>query len=122
MCYQQRMNWHEIIDKRSLELHELIVRELRADPSGLERVVAWIEKFLADPEYSTTGKDALNEWMTIIRTHGLPGVLAVMEDRGEEGRRLRQSSPFAVLMPQVERTRIFQKYEALRTRTHPAGV
>jgi hypothetical protein len=39
-------------------------------------------------------------------------------------RRLRHShsSPFGVIMPQKERAEIFQRYEARRLRTHPAGV
>ncbi|MEQ1852015.1 MAG: hypothetical protein ABMA01_10525 [Chthoniobacteraceae bacterium] len=115
------MNWHEVIDERSLELHGVIARELRADPAKIDLVVAWIQRFLDKPDYSDQNKDALAEWMAIIR-QGLPSVLAAIEDRSEEGQRLRQSSPFAVLMPQDDRARIFAKYEALRTRTHPAGV
>lgn len=115
------MNWHDVIDERSLELHGVIDRELRADPAKLDLVVAWIQRFLDDPEYSEDNKDALNEWMGIIR-QGLPRVLEALADCSGEGQRLRQSSPFAVIMPQDERARIFSRYESRRTRTHPAGV
>jgi hypothetical protein len=115
------MNWHEVIDERALEMDAVIARVLRADPAKLDLVVVWIEKFLADPEYSIHSKDALTEWLVIIR-QGLPAVLQALADRSEEGQRRRQSSPFAVLMPQDERTRILAKYEARRPRTHPAGV
>ena len=116
------MNWHEVIDERALEMDAVIARELRADPAKLERVVAWLEKFLADPDYSIHSKDALTEWLELIRTRGLSGVLAALADRSEEGQRLRQSSPFAVIMPQDERRQILAKYEARRPRTHLAGV
>ena len=116
------MNWHEVIDERALEMDRVVARELRADPSKLDRVVAWIERFLADPDYSVHSKDALTEWLDLIRTRGLPGVLAALEDRSEEGQRIRQSSPFAVIMPQDERRRILAHYEARRPRAHPAGV
>jgi len=116
------VNWHEVIDERAIEMDRVVARELRADPSKLGRVVAWIERFLADPDYSVHSKDALTEWLELIRTRGLPGVLAALEDRSEEGQRLRQSSPFAVIMPQDERQRILARYEALRPRTHLAGV
>jgi hypothetical protein len=122
LCYHPRVNWHEVIDERSLELHSVVARELRTDPGKLDLVVAWIEKFLADPEYSIHSKDALTEWLDLIRARGLPGVLEALTDRSEEGQRMRQSSPFAVIMPQDERARIFAKHEARRTRTHPAGV
>lgn len=115
------VNWHEVIDERSLEMDRVIARELRADPAKLELVVAWLQRFLDDPEYSIHSKDALAEWMDIIR-QGLPRVLEALDDFSEEGRRMRQSSPFAVLMPQDERARILQKYEARRPRAHPAGV
>ena len=37
------MNWHEVIDERSIELHGVIARELRANPEKLDLVVAWIQ-------------------------------------------------------------------------------
>ena len=110
------------MDERALEMDRVVARELRADPSKLDRVVAWIERFLADPDYSVHSKDALTEWLDLIRTRGLLGVLAALEDRSEEGQRIRQSSPFAVIMPQDERRRILAHYEARRPRAHPAGV
>lgn len=117
----RRMNWHEVIDERSLELHAVIARELRADPAKLDLVTAWIQRFLDDPDFGDDSKDALREWADVIR-QGLPAVLRALADRSEDGQRMRQSTPFAVLMPQEERTRIFAKYAARRTRTHPAGV
>lgn len=116
------MNWHELMDERALEMDAVIARELRADPAKLELVVAWIERFLAEPDYSVHSTDALMEWLNLIRVHGLSGVLSALADRSEEGRRMRQNSPFAVLMPQEERRRILAKYEARRPRAHPASV
>ena len=116
------MNWHQVIDERSYEMHQVIAEVLRREPAKLDLAVAWIEKWLADPDYSVHSKDALTEWLDIIREGGLPAVLEKLADRGEDAIRMRQSSPFAVLMPQDERMRILRKYEALRPRTHPAGV
>jgi hypothetical protein len=116
------MNWHEVIDERNYEMHQVIADLLRAEPSKLELAVAWMEKFLADPDYSVHAKDALKEWMELIRSRGVGGVLEVLGDRGEEATRMRQSSPFAVLMPQDKRLEILRRYEARRPRTHPARV
>ena len=116
------MNWHEIIDERSREMHQVIAGILREDPAKLDLAVAWIEKFLADPDYSIHSKDALSEWLDLIRERGVEGVLEVLRDRGEDATRMRQSSPFAVLMPQEKRLEILRRYEARRPRTHPAGV
>ena len=116
------MNWHEVIDERSYEMHQVVADVLRRDPSKLELVVAWIERFLSDPDFDIHSKDDLQEWLDVIRLRGLPGALEALSDRSEEGVRMRQNSPFAVVMPQEERLRILHRYEALRPRTHLAGV
>ena len=103
-------------------MDQVVADILRRDPAKLDLVVAWIERFLADPAFSPQSKDALTEWLEVIRTRGLSGVLEVLADRGENACRMRQSSPFAGIMPQEERLRILRRYEALRPRTHPAGV
>jgi hypothetical protein len=116
------VNWHEIIEQRSYDLHQVVASVLVKDPAQLERVVAWIKARLADPNYAIQSKDALQEWLRVIDERGLAGVLEILSDAGEEARRLRHSSPFAVIMPQKERSEIFQRYEARRPRTHPASV
>ena len=118
----QTVNWHQVIDERSFEMDQVVAAELRRDPAKLELVVDWIEKFLKDPDYSSHSKDGLREWLALIRERGLPGVLSKLGERSEDASRMRQSSPFAIIMPQDERLRILRKYEALRPRTHPAGV
>ena len=116
------MNWHQVIEERSYEMDQVIAEILRCEPAKLDLVIAWIEQRLADPDYSVHSKDALTEWLDLIRVRGLPGVLEKLADRSEDAFRMRHSSPFAVLMPQDERMRILRRYEALRPRTHPAGV
>ena len=115
------MNWHDVLDERALEMDRVIARVLRAEPEKLDLAAQWIQRFLDDPDYSEQNKQALSEWMEIIQ-QGLPRVLEALADFSEEGRRMRQNSPFAVLMPQDERTRILAEYEARRPRTHLAGV
>ena len=116
------MNWHQLIEERSYEMHQVVADVLRRNPTKLDLVVDWIEERLADPDYSIHSKDALQEWLDLIRTRGVPGVLDKLADRSEEAFRMRHSSPFAVVMPQDTRMRILRKYEALRPRTHPAGI
>lgn len=120
--YLTAVNWHQVIDERNYEMDQVVADVLRHEPAKLNLVVAWIEKWLADPDYSVHAKDALTEWLDLIRSRGLPGVLERLADRSEDAVRMRQSSPFAVLMPQDERQRILRKYEALRPRTHLASV
>ena len=116
------MNWHEVVDERSYEMHQVVADVLRRDPGKLQLVLGWIDERMADPDYSVHSKDALQEWLDVVRSEGLPGVLRVLSGRGEDTTRMRQNSPFAVIMPQDDRMRILRRYEALRARTHPAGV
>jgi hypothetical protein len=116
------VNWHQIIDERNLEMDRVIADLLRFSPENLHIARRWICSKLDDPCYSEQGKDALREWLNVMDAEGLSGVLRVLQDESDEGDRLRQSSPFAYLMPQEERMRILKKYEPLRVRTHPAGI
>ena len=116
------MNWHQLIDDRNNEMDRVVASVLKQDPDKLVLVVRWIEQRLADQEYSTQLKDELRVWLDLIQDRGLPGVLEALTDRSEKSTHLRQSSPFAVIMPQDERQRILRRYEALRPRAHPSGV
>lgn len=122
MIYTEAMNWHQVIDERSYEMHQVIADILRRSPGKLALVSAWIERMMSNPDYSDQNKDALQEWVDVIETDGVDGVLRVLDDRGEDATRMRQSGPFAVLMPQDKRLEILEKYEARRTRTSLAGV
>lgn len=103
-------------------MDRVVADALRRDPAKLDLVVGWIQERLADPDYSIHSKDALQEWLDLIRSRGLSGVLEKLSDRGEDAFRMRHSSPFAVVMPQDERRKILRRYEALRPRAHPARV
>ncbi len=116
------MNWHQIIEERSYEMHKVVAAVLRREPAKLRLVVDWIQRRLADPEYSVHSKDALTEWFDVIQEKGLSGVLEILDDRGENAARMRHSSPFAIIMPQDERRKILGRYEAFRPRTHSSGV
>jgi hypothetical protein len=116
------MNCHEVIDERNYEMDQVIVDILRTDPAKLDVVVEWIDKFLANPDYSIHSKDALGEWRDLIGRRGIDGVLEMLSNQGEEATRMRQSSPFGVLMPRDKREEILRRYEARRPRTHPSGV
>lgn len=116
------MNWHQVIDERSHEMDQVIADLLRRSPDKLSLVTNWIAYRLSDPNYSNQGKDALQEWLDLIESEGVEGVLRVLDDRGEDATRMRQSSPFAALMPQDQRLKILEKYEARRARASLAGV
>ena len=103
-------------------MDQVIAGILRESPERLAQVKAWIERRMGDPDYSIHSKDALQEWVDVIRADGVAGVLRILDDRGEDATRMRSSSPFAILMPQEKRREILNRYEARRPRAHPAGV
>jgi len=111
----ETMNWHEFIDERSYEMDQVVADVLRRDSGKLQLVLAWIDKRMADPGYSDQCKDALKEWLDLVRSEGLDGLLRKLSERSDDATRMRQSSPFACIMPQDERMRILRRYEALRT-------
>ena len=115
------MNWHEVMDERNYEMHQVIASVLRTDPAKLQLVVSWIEKFLNDAHYSIQSKDALARGLGVIRRGGVDEVLDLVGERGQEATRMRQSSPFAVLMLQDKRLEILRRYESRRPRAHPAS-
>jgi hypothetical protein len=116
------MSWHEVIDQRSYEMHQVIAEILREDPSKLNAALEWIDELLSNPGYSSRSKVALEEWRDLIRSQGLEGVLIVLSDRGEQADHMRHSSPFARLMPQDKRLEIFRRYEARRPRACSPGI
>jgi uncharacterized protein with ATP-grasp and redox domains len=116
------VNWHEVIDERNYAMDQVVAEVLRRDSTKLKLVVDWIKARLNDSDFSGHSKDALTEWLQIIETNGLDGVVAALTDRSENATRMRQNSPFAVIMPPDERLRILRQYEARRPRTHLAGV
>ena len=110
-------NWHEVIDERNFEMDHVIADILRATPDKLRLAQAWVERKLADRKYSDQNKECLREWLDVIETGGIDGVLAVLMSRSDESERLRQGAPFSMLMPDDRRRAILEKYEPFRTRT-----
>ena len=98
---------HRIIEARSLAMHCLIASKIAADPSLLDvartNLAAWRRR------YGDTPPRALEEWREILdRTW--QAIAALITDPGEAAGRLRQSSPFAGLLTQAERQRVYEAF------------
>ena len=106
--------WHEILDDRSLEMDRVIAEKIRANPKLIQIALANIERWLANPDYSESGREAALEWKRIIENSPVGVLATLLESSSEEARRLRQSSPFCGILTPDERQAIFRKYEALR--------
>lgn len=107
------MKTHDLIDERSLALARAIVEAIDRDPAraGLERARATCERWsLQGPA------PAVTEWTRILEREW-EAIRALLLDPGEEGRRLRQSSPFCGILSPRERWEIYRRF----AHEHPAA-
>ncbi len=98
---------HDVIDHRSLALHEAMAEKLRHDPELIQAARATAQRWLSRPGYEN--HPALREWLSLLDLP-LLSLIKVMLDPSEEGARLRQSSPFVGILTEEERLAIFAKY------------
>jgi hypothetical protein len=100
------MKDHEHIDQRSLELARAIVAIIDADSAckGLEKARLTCDRWLGEhPE------PAILEWRNLL-THDWQMIRTILLDEGQEGRRLRQSSPFCGILSARERWTIYRHF------------
>jgi hypothetical protein len=98
-----------LIEARSLALHCLIARKIVAVPGLLEIARRNLEGWTA--RYGDSPPRALEEWRAILRRPWAE-IAALMTDPGETAARLRQSSPFAGVLTQTERRRVYEAFGA----------
>ena len=100
---------HEFYDERSLALHRLIAARLREDPgllrTGLDTLHRWMR---VSPNKSTD-----LEWVNLF-AKGVDAVISAVLENSDEGRRIRQSSPLASVIPLAERSRFRELFNASR--------
>ncbi|HSU07126.1 MAG TPA: hypothetical protein VLI93_16310 [Acetobacteraceae bacterium] len=102
---------HTRVDERSLAMHRLVARKLRANPALLDEardnLRRW-QKMEGSPTLT------LSEWENILGGSAAQ-VAEFLEERSERATRLRQSSPFAGILTEAERQAIYESYS---TRTY----
>jgi hypothetical protein len=103
---------HNLIDKRSLELHRLVAEKIRQQPELMDFVREKLNRSLSESRLSDSCKDALREWQTILSCLPLNEVLDLITQDSDEGQRLRHSTPFSGILSQRERMDVFRRHEA----------
>ena len=99
---------HGWIDERSRALHTKIAEKLRAQPSLLSVAVENLDRW-----ERLRGRDgAVGEWRSLLDAP-LPDLLRLLTEESENAARLRQSSPFAGILTEEERSAVFRHYETL---------
>jgi len=104
------MRSHDAIDRRSLLMHRIISSRLQRNPALMEQVSETVTRWRRSRPHST----ALIEWNDLLSRKDLRWITSFLRSRSEEATRLRQSSPFAGILTEEERLRIFRRYASAR--------
>ena len=99
---------HAWIDERSRALHARIAEKLQAQPSLVSEAIGNLDRW----EWLRGRDAAVDEWRDIL-DRPLHELLRLLAEESENADRLRQSSPFAGILTEEERTEVFQHYETL---------
>jgi hypothetical protein len=97
------LDLHRVAEERSLAYHRAIAARIARDPALLEQARARVRGWLASPP----GPLYARGWREVL-SRSVPEILAFLADEGEYARELRQSTPFAGVLPPRERWRIWR--------------
>jgi hypothetical protein len=98
-----------LLEARSLAMHALIARKIERDPKLLEIARSNIERWSEQRQEDVPAW--LNEWREILN-EPWQNVAALITELSENAARLRQSSPFAGVLTNDERRRIYEAFRA----------
>jgi hypothetical protein len=100
---------HRLLEARSLAMHAVIARKIEHDPTLLAIAHRNIER------WSARWKDGppawLKEWQEVLK-QPWQHIAAIITEPTEHGARVRQSSPFAGVLTNEERWRIYETFRA----------
>ena len=102
------MNRHQIINDRSLAFGRAVATRLATTPGLVERARATLARWLAT--CSPGARRALEEWQ-IALDGPIDGVIVLLTETDERSIRLRQSNPFAGVLPPGERNAILRQFK-----------
>ena len=98
-------NPHDRNERFSLLLHRELIRAIETDAGVLTRARRNILRWQALHGHAV---QAWDEWLKLLDS-GVEAVLKAMLDEGEEGARLRQSSPFAGIISNRRRWELLKQ-------------
>ena len=92
---------HELHDEVSLEMGRRVAARLREQPALLQIARDNLDRWLRQNADAPALVRCYREWMTILE-RPLAEICQILAADTEEGRRLRQNSPFAGVLPPSE--------------------
>lgn len=103
---------HEFWDVVRLECHKAIAVKLIEDPeSVVERARSNLVRWLSAPDTDDRDVRLRAEWIHVLDVLPAPELVDFLVADTEEGRRLRQSSPFTGVLTAEEREAILERCE-----------
>jgi hypothetical protein len=105
------MRTHQEIDARSLALAQAVARKIDADPvhEGLDRARRVCARWMED-----CPSPSCREWMNLL-VQPWPVVRRSFLETTEEGRRMRQNSPFCGVLTPAERWHVYRNWSRRET-------
>jgi len=97
---------HRRLELRSLALHRAVADMLRREPLAIERALSNLARW----ETSVQGS-WISEWRELL-LGPRERLLTFLTEQSERADRLRQSSPFAGVLPASVRRRIYESHAA----------
>jgi len=105
-----KLQQNNFTDLFSLMLHRAVAEKLRQDAKPVLQIARDnINRWLKKNENS-----ALLEWQKILENSTLEEVIKIISQDTDEGQRLRSSSPFAGVLSEAERERIWSECAEIR--------
>lgn len=103
---------HQFLDAFALAYHRVVAERLRTAPDqtlqhARNNLAAWITQ----GDLSVNALLALREWESLLNQPNMAQLMAILTEESDEGQRLRQSTPFAGVLPAEERLRILAECE-----------
>jgi DNA-binding PadR family transcriptional regulator len=100
--------YHALVDLdrsalRSLRMHQIVARRIAADPALRSVAIDRLEQLR---RVNPHGQPYHERWAALLEGP-LPRLLRTLNEVSEQADALRQESPFTVLVPAVERRRVF---------------
>jgi hypothetical protein len=98
------------VDLFSLMLHRAVAEKLRRNPKDVLRIARTnLENWLKDDN------SALLEWQNILDTETPEEIIKLISQNTGKGQRLRSSSPFAGVLSETEREKIWSECAEITT-------
>jgi hypothetical protein len=106
---QSTYSSHRLLEARSLAMHAVIARKIERDPTLFRIPQNNIERW--NKRWLEGAPSWLHEWQELLKKPW-PSIAALITEPSERAARLRQSSPFAGVLSNEERRRIYAAFRA----------